>query len=148
MSRIGWVAGGLAVVAAVAGSLFWAGRRSEPVAFVTEVVATGDLARAITATGSVNPVATVQVGSYVSGPIVSIACDFNTRVTAGQLCAKIDARPYQAVVDQARANLESAEAQLAKDRASFVYAGQNLERDRGLRKTGVVSCHSAWPSQR
>lgn len=76
--------------------------------FVTAPAGKGDVVRAIVATGTVNPVATVQVGTYVSGPIQSILCDYNTKVKAGQLCAKIDPRPYQEAVDQAKANLASA----------------------------------------
>ena len=138
MGRVGWIAFGSAVFAVAAGGLY-ACMPAQTARFVTEPVRNGDLIRAITTTGSVNPVATVQVGSYVSGPIQSIACDFNTQVKAGQLCARIDARPYQAIVDQAKANLISAEAQLRKDRASLVYAKLNYDRDLGLRKTGVVS---------
>ena len=138
MGRVGWIALGSAVFAVAAGGLY-ACMPAQTARFVTEPVRNGDLIRAITTTGSVNPVATVQVGSYVSGPIQSIACDFNTQVKAGQLCARIDARPYQAIVDQAKANLISAEAQLRKDRASLVYAKLNYDRDLGLRKTGVVS---------
>lgn len=138
MGRLGWGALAAAIFAGVAAGLY-ACRPAQPERFVTEAVQSGDLVRAITTTGSVNPVATVQVGSYVSGPIQSISCDFNTRVKAGQLCARIDARPYQAVVDQARANLISAEAQLRKDQASLLYAKQNYERDLGLLETGVVS---------
>ena len=138
MGRVGWIALGSAVFAVAVGGLY-ACMPAQTARFVTEPVRNGDLIRAITTTGSVNPVATVQVGSYVSGPIQSIACDFNTQVKAGQLCARIDARPYQAIVDQAKANLISAEAQLRKDRASLVYAKLNYDRDLGLRKTGVVS---------
>ena len=138
MGRVGWIALGSAVFAVAGGGLY-ACMPAQTARFVTEPVRNGDLIRAITTTGSVNPVATVQVGSYVSGPIQSIACDFNTQVKAGQLCARIDARPYQAIVDQAKANLISAEAQLRKDRASLVYAKLNYDRDLGLRKTGVVS---------
>jgi HlyD family secretion protein len=97
------------------------------------------VARSIVATGTVNPVVTVQVGTYVSGPIQSISCDYNTQVKAGQLCAKIDPRPYQEALDEAKANLATARAQLHKDQASLVYAKINYERDSGLRKTGVVS---------
>ncbi len=107
--------------------------------FVTLPVARADVARSIVATGSVNPVVTVQVGTYVSGPIQAIFCDFNTEVEAGQLCAKIDPRTYQQAVDQAEANLATAEAQLRKDQAGLAYAKINYERDRRLRETGVVS---------
>jgi HlyD family secretion protein len=133
-----WIVLGLALVAVAGGSLLcWRSGR-EP-AYVTVPVAKSDLVRSIVTTGSVNPVVTVQVGTYVSGPIQTISCDFNTEVEAGQLCAKIDPRPYQEALDQAKANLASAEAQLRKDRATLAYAKINYERDRGLLETGVVS---------
>jgi HlyD family secretion protein len=133
-----WIAVG-AVGLLVVGSLGWCGLRREPTEFVTEPVTKGDVARSIVTTGSVNPVVTVQVGTYVSGPIQAIFCDFNTQVKAGQLCAKIDPRTYQQAVDQAKANLATAEAQLRKDQANLAYAKINYERDQGLRDTGVVS---------
>jgi HlyD family secretion protein len=68
----------------------------------------GDIVRATNTTGTVNPVTTVQVGSFVSGTIVKLYCDYNTVVTAGQVCANVDPRPYQVVCDQAAANLASA----------------------------------------
>ena len=65
----------------------------------------------VTATGTVNPVTTVQVGTYVSGPILAIYVDFNSPVTKGQLVAKIDPRPFQVKVLQAEAKLANAKAQ-------------------------------------
>jgi len=132
-----WIAVGTALFAASGAAAWWT--RTPPAAFVTEPVTRGGVARAIVTTGSVNPVVTVQVGTYVSGPIQSIACDFNTQVEAGQLCAKIDPRPYQEALDQAKANLATAVAQLHKDEAALAYAKVNYERDRGLRQDGVVS---------
>ena len=107
--------------------------------YVAVPVAKGDVIRTVVTTGSVNPVVTVQVGSYVSGPVKSLLCDFNTKVKAGQLCAKIDPRNYQVALDQAKANLASAKAQLEKDKASLAYAKVNYERDRGLVARGIVS---------
>src|SRR5262245_29651660 len=133
-----WIAAGAALVA-VSGAAAWWWTRGGPAGFVTEPVTRGSVSHAIVTTGSVNPVVTVQVGTYVSGPIQSISCDFNTQVEAGQLCAKIDPRPYQEALDQAKANLATAVAQLHKDEASLAYAKTNYERDRGLRKDGVVS---------
>jgi HlyD family secretion protein len=131
------VAGAAGIVLVVAGA--WWGTRRTPAAYVTAPVTQGDVSRSIVTTGSVNPVVTVQVGTYVSGPIQSISCDFNTEVKAGQLCAKIDPRTYQQALDQAKANLATAVAQLHKDQAALDYAKINYDRDRGLRKTGVVS---------
>src|SRR6266850_1516892 len=106
-------------------------RRSATDRFVTTPAAKSNLVRSIAATGAVNPVTTVQVGTYVSGPIQTLSCDFNTRVKAGQRCAQIDPRPYQIALDQARANLIAAQAQLAKDRANLEYARSVHENDRG-----------------
>ena len=106
---------------------------------MTAPVTRGAVVRAIVTTGAVNPVVTVQVGTYVSGVIQALYCDYNTQVKSGQLCAKIDPRPYQVVYDQDAASLASAEAQLRKDRAALVYATINEKRDRTLRTRGIVS---------
>jgi HlyD family secretion protein len=130
----------LLVLVALGGAAFmWWHRQAAAPEFVTESVTRGNVVRTIVTTGTVNPVTTVQVGSYVSGVIQSLSCDFNTKVKAGQLCAKIDPRPYQVVFDQATANLASARAQLKKDQASLTYARLNYERDMVLNKQGIVS---------
>jgi len=130
----------LAVLALVGGgAYYWLARRPTPARYVTAPVTRGTVAVALTATGTVNPVTVVEVGTYVSGPIVKWSCDFNTRVTVGQLCAQIDPRPFQMVADQAAANLAVAKAQLAKDRASLVYAKTTYERDSELLERGIVS---------
>jgi HlyD family secretion protein len=130
-----------AIGAALLGLWMWP--RSSADGFVTTEAERRDLVRAINATGSVNPVVTVQVGTYVSGVVQSLDCDFNTRVVAGQRCAKIDPRPYQVAVDQARANLVAARAQLAKDRANLEFAKHVWDNDRGLVDDGVVSKETA-----
>jgi HlyD family secretion protein len=112
----------LLVIAAVAGVAWWSMRRAEPVHYVTAPVTRGTVARTVTATGTVNPELTIIVGSYVSGVIQQLFCDYNTRVTAGQVCAKIDPRPYQTVVNQDKAMLDVAKAQLEKDKANLAYA--------------------------
>jgi HlyD family secretion protein len=128
-------------------AVLWLWPRSRAEEYVTARVEKGDLVRSINATGAVNPVVTVQVGTYVSGVVQSLECDFNTRVVAKQRCAKIDPRPYQVAVDQARANLVAAQAQLAKDRASLTFAKRVWESDRGLVEQGVVSKETADADQ-
>jgi len=130
----------LALALAVGGvGLLW--RYSRPAApkFVTTAATRGDVVRSVITTGAVNPVITVQVGSYVSGVIQTLHCDYNTPVKAGQLCAKIDPRPYQVVVDQAVANLASGRAQLRKDEAAVVFSKIVYARDLKLLKHGGVS---------
>ena len=124
MKPLTWRVIGLAALAAIAvgAAVWWLALRPAPARYVTAPVTRGDVATTIPASGSVNPVVTVQVGTYVSGTIQSLTCDYNTRVRQGQLCAKIDPQPYEVVVEQDQANLESARAQLVKDQADVAYA--------------------------
>ena len=109
------------------------------VEYTTVVVTRGAITRAVTATGTVNPELTIIVGTYVSGVIQQLYCDYNTEVKKGQLCAKIDPRPYQTVVDQNKANLAIARAQLEKDKASLAYAQVTLDRNARLVERSAVS---------
>src|SRR5712691_3895853 len=107
--------------------------------YVTTPVERGPITAHVTATGSVNPVKTVQVGTYVSGPIQNILVDFNSPVQRGQLLAKIDPRPFQVKVDGADADLGNARAKLDKDRADLELKRVTLQRTRALRSPGIVA---------
>ncbi|HUO04437.1 MAG TPA: efflux RND transporter periplasmic adaptor subunit [Candidatus Binataceae bacterium] len=113
--------------------------KSSTTKFVTAEVTKGDIVRTVTATGTVNPVITVQVGSYVSGPIVALYADFNSAVKAGQQIAKIDPKPFQVKVDEAAAALANAKAQLGKDEADLAYKKVTFERNKKLLAEEVVS---------
>jgi HlyD family secretion protein len=80
--------------------------------FVTTPVSRGDVTQAVTATGTLNPVVNVQVGSQISGNIQKLTVDYNSPVKAGQVVAQIDPAVYQAVVLQAEGDLASAKASL------------------------------------
>jgi len=135
-----WFAGAVVLLAVIgSGLVWWNSSRGPDVRYVTAQVTHGPVVRTVTATGTVNPMLTVLVGTYVSGVIQELYCDYNTRVKRGQICAKIDPRPYQSIVDQQRANLGTAKAQLAKDQANLAYAKLAFERDSGLLKRGIVS---------
>lgn len=128
------------IVVAVGAIVSWREVRTpDRTDYVTAAVTRGPVAPSVTASGTVNPVITVQVGSYVSGVIQSLSCDFNTQVKQGQLCAKIDPRPFATVVDQDQANLDTAKAQLAKDQAGLTYATLSYERAQALLKKGLDS---------
>lgn len=134
----------LAVLAGPAlGGVWWETRAREPASFTTVVVGRGAVTKAVSATGTVNPVLTIIVGSYVSGVIQQLYCDYNTRVRQGQICAKIDPRPYQTVVDQNQAELDVAKAQLEKDRAGLAYAKVNAERNESLAVRNFASQDAA-----
>jgi HlyD family secretion protein len=129
----------LAIAIAIALAYLWHSKSHGSPQYATVQVSRGAVAPAVISSGTVNPVTTIQVGTYVSGVIMSLSCDFNTRVHAGQLCATIDARPYQSAVDQAAANLAIARAQLKKDRAALAFARLIYERNTGLLQRGIVS---------
>lgn len=140
-SRRYWVIGGVvAVILAISAIAFWwSVGNGSAIRYATAPVTNGPVARSISATGTVNPELTIIVGTYVSGVIRELSCDYNTQVKRGQSCAKIDPRPYQSVVDQGKANLAVAKAQLEKDRALLIYAKLTLERHATLVQTNAVS---------
>jgi len=133
------MAGALALLlAAAVAAWLWPGSGMD-VRYTETAVTRGDVTRAVTATGTVNPVLTIIVGSYVSGVIKEIRCDYNTEVKVGQVCAEIDPAPYQTVVDQNRANLAVARAQLEKDKANLAYVQLNYDRNARLAQSNAVS---------
>jgi HlyD family secretion protein len=134
-----WLGLVMLLVAVIAAVTYLKTRKEKTVRYVSSPIARGTVTMALTATGTVNPVTVVEVGTYVSGTIQRWYCDYNTPVTVGYLCAQIDPRPFQVVADQAVANLAVAKAQLAKDRATLAYAKVTYERDVGLLGRGIVS---------
>jgi HlyD family secretion protein len=102
----------LLLVCAGAAGAWWLSRSADALTYKTATVDRGAIIRSVSATGTVNPVLTVTVGSYVSGVIKEVVCDYNTEVKQGQVCARIDPRPFQTLLDQAKANLDVAKAQL------------------------------------
>jgi cytochrome o ubiquinol oxidase subunit IV len=85
------------------------------------------MVRGVTAKGVVGPVATAAFGARASGPIQALDCAAETHVKAGQLCAKIDPRPYQDRIEQNRADLAAAEARLEKGMADLARVEATLE---------------------
>jgi HlyD family secretion protein len=134
------IAGALSLLTvAIAAATWWALGERTSVRYVTVSVAKGVVIRTVTATGTVNPELTIIVGAAVSGIIQELNCDYNTQVKKGQICAKIDPRPYQTVVDENRANLAVAKAQLEKDKASLTYAQLALGRAANLLPSHAIS---------
>src|SRR5436190_17123991 len=98
--------------------------------FQTVAVTRGPITQAVTATGTLNPVQNVQVGSQVSGDIQKLFADFNSEVKAGQVIAQIDPVVFQASVNQAEGDLANARAalelaQLNEARTRALVAKQN-----------------------
>src|SRR3990170_8680908 len=107
--------------------------------FKTEKVLRGDIEATVTATGTVNPVTTVLVGTQVSGTIKDIYVDFNTPVKKGQLIALIDPALFEAQVNQAKANLFSAKANLEKAEAILIDAKRTMDRNKELFSKNLIA---------
>ena len=103
----------VAVLAAIiAGYFYFSHGRTPPLTYNTTAVTRGELTKLVTATGTLNPVVNVTVGSQVSGRISRLYVDFNSVVKSNQVIAEIDPSTYQAVVEQAGADLANAKANL------------------------------------
>ncbi|HXQ25884.1 MAG TPA: efflux RND transporter periplasmic adaptor subunit [Candidatus Acidoferrales bacterium] len=134
---------------------YWGGGSTAP-KYTTATVHRGDLTSAVQATGTINALTTVPVGSYVSGTVQYIFADFNTRVKSGQVLAQLDPAIYEAQVTQARGNLENAEANLVtlaanvqvdqanlvKAQANATYEQATAKRSQDLFTAGVISTDS------
>jgi len=109
-----------AALAVLSGLGAWAHFRGEPSAeFRTVRVDRGEIVSAVSATGNLNAVVTVQVGAQVSGNIKELYANFNTRVKKEQLVARIDPEIYQARVNQAQANLDAARSAVLNAQAAL-----------------------------
>jgi HlyD family secretion protein len=128
-SPLPWLIGIAMVMAAAGGALwYWQISGTPPVMYKTASVDRGPITAIVTATGTVNPVVSVQVGSQVSGKIAKLFADFNSVVKQGQTLAQIEQQPFLARVSQARAAVKNARGNLAK--AKNLAAQRKLERDR------------------
>ena len=121
-------------------------RGQEKPQYFTSKAERGDIREVVEATGTINAVITVQVGSQVSGTISHLFVDFNSRVQKGQLVAQIDPPLFEGAVLQAKgdlanakANVASARANLEKARASQVQTKADYDRTVGLAKESVMS---------
>jgi HlyD family secretion protein len=128
---------GVAAVLAVAGFTYW-GRSAKAEEFLTAKVERGNIRNTVTATGALEAVTTVQVGSQASGTISALYADFNSTVKKGQVIAQLDPSVAEAQVAQARANLEQARASLADARAKVLAARSTVQNQRA----GVSSANA------
>ena len=107
--------------------------------YVTVPVKRKTIIEAVEASGTVNPVNTVDIGSQVSGMIKEIYVDYNSKVTKGQLLAQIDPSLFQAQVDKARGDLVAAHSNKAKVEAMLAYDKKNYERYKKLYSKNYVA---------
>lgn len=134
MKRISkiWYVVGIVILIAVVSWLWPDSKKKEEVSFVTEKVAPANIQNSITATGSIEPVTEVTVGTQVSGIISKIYVDYNSEVKKGQVIAELDKTNLISTLNTAKANLNNAESTLN-------YQTANYKRYKKLYDKGLVS---------
>lgn len=121
-----------------AGWYFWGNREAGAEEYMTAKVERGDIRNSVFATGTLQAVTTVQVGSQVSGVISALYADFNTNVKKGQVVAQLDPSILQAQVASSRANVEQARANLADAQARLIGAKATVQNQ----KAGVSGANA------
>jgi len=144
-TRSKWIVGGAALIVVAAAAFFGLSRSAETQHF-TAKAERGDINDVVEATGTINAVITVQVGSQVSGTIAKLNVDFNSRVHKGDIVALIDPALFKgallqaaADLENAKANLVAAQANLDKAKAGLVQTKADYDRTVGLFRDGVTS---------
>ena len=143
----------LAVILVGGGYWYYSKASADAPKYTTAAVKRGDITQVVQATGTVNPLTTTTVGSYVSATVKYIFADYNTRVKANQVLAQLDPTIFEAQVLQARANLQNAEddlvtlsanvqvakGNLGKDQANVKYQTATAKRSQDMFTAGIVS---------
>ena len=132
----------LAVIALLiaSGTAWWFFRdRGDAPIFVTATLARSTIEATVIATGTLNAVITVQVGTYVSGRVREIYADFNSPVKRGQVVAKIDPAPFAVKVDQGEAALATARARSKKAQADRAFRETERKRQQRLSDSNVLA---------
>ena len=139
MRRAALIIGVLAVGLAIGGYVVFNGERKAPVRYRSAPIERGPVISLVTATGTINPVVSVQVGTQVSGMIKSLHADFNSVVKAGDIVAVIDPEPFRARRDQAASNLEMSKANVARAQTDLAQRKRELDRVKSLVTQQFVS---------
>src|SRR5262245_13851415 len=131
----------LLVLGAVGGSVFayyYYNKAAAPPTVNTATVTRGDIVDTVGATGTLQAVTTVQVGTQVSGTIQALYADFNSLVKKGQVLARLDPSLFQTQIEQARANLIRSQADVERLRVALDDARTKLTRARELADRSLI----------
>jgi len=141
VTRTQWIIVGALLAAALSagGYAYLNGAQKPPVKYKTAKVERGSVMRVVTATGTVNPVQTVQVGSQVSGIVTNLYADFNSKVKEGQLVARIDPAPFQNKVIEMEANVQNMKGNLARARADLAQRKLDFDRSKALYEQELIA---------
>jgi len=140
MRHRGWIAAVAVLSVGGAGTVYYRlGASAERPALLTSVVTRGAVVETVEATGTLQPVDTVEVGSQVTGTIVSLGADFNSRVREGQVLATLDPASLKAVVDQAAATVTRLNAEVNRAKVSLLDSETKLRRAGALSREQLIS---------
>jgi len=130
---------GIALIAIISGLYLLLREPSQEVVYSTVLVERGDIIQTVSATGTLQAVNTVEVGTQVSGTIEEIFVDYNSPVKKGQVIAKIDSTLFRTEVLKAEADLASAKASVEEAQAELVEAVKNANRQKTLYASDFVA---------
>jgi HlyD family secretion protein len=134
-----WIAGAALTSLVVAGTYFRINASTEQPALATAGVSRGDVVETVEATGTVQPVDLVEVGAQVTGTIQTLGADFNDRVEAGHVLARLDPASLQAQVDQAAATVTRLSAEVNRAQVTLTDAQTKLARAEALSAEQLIS---------
>ena len=131
----------VAIVGLIGGGVWYQFLREQPVRYVfqTQPVTRGAITATVSATGTVNAVEMIDVGTQVSGTIKEIYADYNSKVKKGQLIALLDPDVLKSQVDQAKANLALAQAGVVSAKASVQDATRTYNRNKELWNRNLIA---------
>ncbi len=127
-----WIIVAAMLVVAIGSWIFSGGKKNKEIQFETEKITRANLQNSVTATGTIEPVTSVTVGTQVSGIVSKLYVDYNSKVTKGQVIAELDRTNLTSELNTAKANLSSAQSSLNYEKA-------NHQRYETLYKKGLVS---------
>ena len=136
-----WIAVGVVVIVAVAAFLLSGDKKKEEVNFKTEKVAKVNILNSITATGTIEPVNEVTVGTQVSGIVSKLYVDYNSVVKKGQVIAELDKSNLMSQLNTAKAQLSQAQASLRSAQSDLAYQKANYNRYKTLYQKGLISAN-------
>lgn len=134
-----WLALGALLLVAVAVWFFFlrGGDKADP--YRTEAVQTGEIVSSVSASGKLEALVTVEVGSQISGQVTQVLVDYNDRVRKGQVMAVLDPQNQRSAVEQSQASIQAAEASVATAQANVALAQAEYDRQKFLFDRGIVA---------
>lgn len=136
-----WIIVSVIVAIAILAWLLSGKKKDTTINFTTEAVAPTNIENSVTATGTIEAVKTVTVGTQVSGIINKLFVDYNSMVKKGQVIAELDKQNLQSQLNSAKAQLSQAQANLLSAQSDLAYQKSNYQRNKTLYNKGLISAN-------